>query len=343
VFQKSPASESGFSLELSAMRAIRYVLLLASAALVAMTGAVFLPYEKEIGRARDAASHGSLVANTGTGQTEYAETGAGFPLLSIHGAGGGFDQGLANAAELVGEGFRIVAPSRFGYLRTPVPQDSSPAAQADAHAALLSKLTISKAVVIGVSAGARSAVELAIRHPDKVAALVLIVPGIYSPASPVSIEASRGTKFVFWVVNAGGNFAWWAAEKIAPSMLIRFVGVRPEQVAAASQAERDRVMRIVANIEPLSLRFPGINVDSTAEMRELPLGQINAPTLVVTARDDLFNTLPAAQFTASKIPGARLVVYDTGGHLLVGHEPEVRGTIHDFLAASRVTATAVLR
>ncbi|TIT59554.1 MAG: alpha/beta hydrolase, partial [Mesorhizobium sp.] len=108
-------------------------------------------------------------------------SGVGTPLLSIHGAGGGFDQGLANAANFVGEGFRIIAPSRFGYLRTPVPQDTSPAAQADAHAALLSKLNVPKAVVVGVSAGARSAVELVLRHPDKVTALILIVPGLYSP------------------------------------------------------------------------------------------------------------------------------------------------------------------
>jgi pimeloyl-ACP methyl ester carboxylesterase len=75
----------------------------------------------------------------------------------------------------------------------------------------------------------------------------------------------------------------------------------------------------------------------------LPLEKITTPTLIVTARDDLFNTLPAADFTASKIPGARLVVYEAGGHLLVGHEPEVRATIRDFLAASHITATAVLR
>jgi pimeloyl-ACP methyl ester carboxylesterase len=113
---------------------------------------------------RATARAAALVANTDAGQIEYAEAGSGFPLLSIHGAGGGFDQGLANAAELAGEGFRIVAPSRFGYLRTEVPEDSTPAAQADAHAALLSKLTIPRSVVVDVSAGARSAVELAIRH-----------------------------------------------------------------------------------------------------------------------------------------------------------------------------------
>lgn len=92
-----------------------------------MAGAALLLYKNELGRMRDAASRDSLVANLDVGPIEYAETGAGIPLLSIHGAGGGFDQGLANAAELVGGGFRIVAPSRFGYLRTPVPQDASPA------------------------------------------------------------------------------------------------------------------------------------------------------------------------------------------------------------------------
>ena len=87
------------------MRSIRYVLLAGSLSLTAMAAAVLLLYEDEISDARDSASRGSLVANTDAGQIEYAEAGSGFPLLSIHGAGGGFDQGLANAVELVGEGF----------------------------------------------------------------------------------------------------------------------------------------------------------------------------------------------------------------------------------------------
>jgi 2-hydroxy-6-oxonona-2,4-dienedioate hydrolase len=316
------------------MSGTELLLLSTSVAVAGLVGVTFLTFKKEIKRACEAARRGSLIANTEAGPIEYAEKGAGIPLFSIHGAGGGFDQGLANAAEFVGEGFRIIAPSRFGYLQTPVPQDTSPAAQADAHAALHSKLNVPRAIVAGVSAGARSAVELALRHPDMVVALVLIVPGTYSPTRPVSIEASRGNKFVFWIVSVGGNFAWWAAEKIAPSMLIRFLGVRPELVAAASQAEQDRVMRIVRNIEPLSLRFSGINVDSTPDLHELPLERITTPTLIVSARDDGFNTLPAAEFMASKIPDAKLVVYDTGGHLLVGHETAVRTTVRSFLAVA---------
>ncbi|WP_192248527.1 alpha/beta fold hydrolase [Mesorhizobium silamurunense] len=305
---------------------------------VAITaGMAFLLYRDELGRLRDTVSRGSLVAKLDIGQIEYADKGAGVPLLSIHGAGGGFDQGLALAADLLGGGFRVVAPSRFGYLRTPVPKDASPAAQGDAHAALLSRLNVPKAVVIGVSAGARSAVELTLRHPDKVAVLILVVPALYSPTSPVSIDVGRGNKFAFWAVNAGGDFAWWVAENIAPSVLIRFLGVRPALVAAAPQAERDRVMSFVRSVEPLSLRFPGINIDSAPELHELPLEEITAPTIIISARDDLFNTLPAAEFTAGKIPGAKLVVHDTGGHLLVGRVQEVRKAIRAFLGGVGLT------
>nr|WP_234825846.1 alpha/beta hydrolase [Sinorhizobium meliloti] len=182
-------------------------------------GMVFLSYSNDIDRARSAVANGAI---------EYAERGDGIPLLSIHGAGGGWDQGLTNVADLVGSGFRVVAPSRFGYLGTPIPADTSPAAQADAHVALLSELEIDKAVVVGVSAGARSAIELALRYPDKVSALVLIVPGTYAPESPVMLEGSRGSTFAFWLVNTGADFAWWATEKIAPSVRGKGLGAGPK-------------------------------------------------------------------------------------------------------------------
>lgn len=315
---------------------MKQILLAASISIAAAAGAVFFLYKVDLGRALNAATRGSLIADTSAGPIEYAERGDGIALLSIHGAGGGFDQGLSNATGLVGEGFRIISPSRFGYLRTPIPQDISPAAQADAHAALLSKSNVPKAIILGVSAGAPSAVELALRHPDIAAALILVVPALYSPESPVSIKEGRGNKFAFWLVNTGGDFVWWAAEKIAPSMLIRFMGVEPSLVPAASQSERERVTGIIKSVEPLSLRFPGINADSTLELRELPLEKIAAPVLIVSARDDLFNTLPAAEFTAGKIPGAKLIAYDNGGHLLVGHGQDVREQVRAFLAKAGV-------
>lgn len=303
-------------------------------AFIAVAGvATFVWYEDDLARAREAAARGARTARTTAGSLEYALAGDGPPLLSIHGAGGGFDQGLALAASLIGGGYRVIAPSRFGYLGTPVPDDVSPAAQADAHAALLDALKVEKAVVVGVSAGARSALELALRHPERVDALVLVVPGTYAPDSPVAVDSSRGSRFAFWLVNVGADFIWWTLEKLAPDVLIRFVGVSPALVAAAPQDERDAVMGMVRSIEPLSRRFPGINIDSTPALHRLPLESLDARTLVISARDDLFNTLPAATFAAGLIPGAKLVVFETGGHLMVGHQGEIRALVRGFLAA----------
>ncbi len=289
-------------------------------------------YRRDLARARSAASEGGQMVRTSSGDIEYAEAGEGFPLLSIHGAGGGYDQGLANAAALVGGRFRIIAPSRFGYLGTPLPSDTSFAAQADAYAALLDALGIGKVVVLGTSAGARSAAAFAIRHPDRVAALLLMVPGTYAPTSPLRIEPSRGSAVVFRVVNAGGDFIWWALMACAPTVLIRFLGVPPGVFAASDEAEQARVMAIVRSVEPLYMRISGLNVDSRPDSEAPQFERIRAPTLVISARDDLFNTRPAAEYAAQMIPGADLVILETGGHLLMGRAPEVRCAIHEFLA-----------
>jgi pimeloyl-ACP methyl ester carboxylesterase len=289
-------------------------------------------YTNDIARAKERVSRGAQVAATAAGPIEYADKGAGPALLSIHGAGGGYDQGLTNVADLVGDDFRVIAPSRFGYLGTPIPSDASNASQADAHAALLAELRVDKAIVVGISAGARSAVELAIRHPERVAALILIVPGTFAPSSPVAVEPSRTSSLVLWLVNSGADFAWWGTEKIAPSVLIRFIGVSPGLFASSSEVEQARVMQIVRDINPLSRRFPGINVDSNPELPRPSFEQIRVPTLIISTRDDLFNTLPAAEFAASHIPKAKLVVYENGGHLLVGRQQAVRTVVKDFVS-----------
>ena len=305
------------------------------AALVAVGTAlalIFRAYNNDLTHAREMVTRGARLANTAAGPIEYADNGAGTPLLSIHGAGGGYDQGLANVADLVGDDFRVIAPSRFGYLGTPILSDTSSASQADAHAALLTELMVDITIVVGISAGAPSAVQLAIRHPERVSALILIVPGTYAPTSPVAVEGSRASALVLWLVNTGADFAWWTIEKIAPSILIRFVGVPPELFASSPRAEQNRVMQIVRSIKPLSRRFPGIDNDSNPDLSRPPFEHITAPTLVISARDDLFNTLPAAEFAAASIPNAMLVVYETGGHLLVGRQQEVRAVVTDFIA-----------
>ena len=317
------------------MSSLRTLTGILSAAAAGAGLAAYTRYLAEMRAIRSAIAKGGTVTQTSAGSIEYAEEGQGEPLLLIHGAGGGYDQGLLIGREY-GEGHRIIAPSRFGYLRTPVPDDSSPAAQADVHAALLDHLGIGKAIVAGVSAGAPSAIELALRHPDRVSALVLLVPRTYDPTRSIGVDRSLQSQAVQRLIESSADFLYWVAMRMARSAVVRFLGVRPEIEASASGADRARVTEVMRSVLPLSSRVRGIAVDSSAELVPWPLERLQVPTLIVSAKDDLFETLPGARFTAERIPDAELKVLETGGHLMVGHGEQVSQWVTDFLRRHRI-------
>src|SRR5258708_9018684 len=119
-------------------------------------------------------SSGSQVVDTPCGPIEYSVIGEGPPVLLVHGAGGGFDQGLEFGAPLAEHGFRVIAMSRFGYLRTPLPAEASPVAQADAHACLLDALKLPAAALLAGSAVAPSTIEVCLPHAARCSALGLL-------------------------------------------------------------------------------------------------------------------------------------------------------------------------
>lgn len=302
--------------------------------------ALYGVYRRDIARIRAAVEAGGTLAAADSGPIEYAREGNGPPLLVIHGAGGGYDQGLMLGRELFGPGCDIIAPSRFGYLGTPVPTDSSPGAQADAHAALLDKLRIFGPVtVVGVSAGAPSAIEMALRHPERVSALILAVPRAYAPGVPeVGAPAESGA--MIRMVMAGADFAFWAAARFARRSVVRFLGVPPEIEAQAAPEDRERVTQVIRSILPLSKRLGGLQADAAANIKGWRLERIKVPTLVISAVDDLYGTLPAAAYTAEQIPNAELMVLPSGGHLMVGQGDEIRERIARFLQQHQEVAAA---
>ena len=297
-------------------------------------------FDRDLAAARAFAAHGGVLMQTRCGPIEYQEAGAGVPLLAVHGSGGGHDQGMAFAAPLAPHGIRVIAMSRFGYLRTPMPPDASPAAQADAHACLLDALGIARAAVLGGSAGAPSATQMAIRHPDRVSALVLLVPLAYKPlalADSVPPLAPWAESMMMRLI--GSDFLFWAGQHLARDLVIKSVlATPPEQVAAASPQERARVNAMLAHILPVSTRAAGLRSDSVLGKRlePWPLESIRAPTLVISTRDDGYGTYASAQYTASQIAGARFVGFDHGGHVWVGHDDEVRAEIVKLLSAQKV-------
>ena len=272
------------------------------------------------------------------GLIEYGREGQGQPCLVIHGAGGGYDQGLYVGRELFGSGHDVIAPSRFGYLRSCLPENPRPDVQAHALAELLDHLKIPSAIVLGISAGAPSAIELALRHPEHVRALILVVPRAYAPGVEVTAERDAANRPIAEMVLKGQDFAWWTATKLARRRLLRFLGVPAAVYDAADPLEQDRLNWIATRILPPSRRMRGIVADSAARIEPWPLEKIAVPTLVVSAKDDLFNTLPGARWTAEHVPEAELLVLETGGHLLCGQAEEVRARIAEFLRR-RLAAT----
>jgi pimeloyl-ACP methyl ester carboxylesterase len=264
--------------------------------------------------------------------------GEGPPLLSVHGAGGGFDQGSELAEPLARSGFRVIAMSRFGYLRTPLPRDASAAAQADAHACLLDALSIRRAAVLGASAGAPSSLQFALRHPDRTAALVLLVPAVYAPrpnAAP-AVHTPQGTPFLFDTALRS-DFLFWAMGKLAHETFIRgILGTPPEVVASASADEQARVERILEHILPVIPRRLGLLNDAavTTSLPRYELEKITAPTLAVSAADDLYGTFDGARYTAEHVPHARFIGNPSGGHLLVGRGAEGDARIAAFIKES---------
>ena len=84
-------------------------------------------FESDMTLAHARAAGASVLVATPCGAIEYQEAGIGAPLLMVHGSGGGHDQGMAFAGALAQQGIRVIAMSRFGYLRTPMPADGSAA------------------------------------------------------------------------------------------------------------------------------------------------------------------------------------------------------------------------
>ncbi|MBS0614020.1 MAG: alpha/beta hydrolase [Proteobacteria bacterium] len=313
------------------MKHRHYTLLAIMAGLGLAIIAIHTRYRNDLGRAAARAAQGSVLANTRCGPIEYQEAGTGIPLLVIHGSGGGHDQGMDFARPLAQHGIRVIAVSRFGYLRTPRPADASPQAQADAHVCLLDALGIERAAVLGLSAGGPSAMQAAIRYPDRVGALVLVVPLVHKPESAMASAPPVSDEKDEWLLRlVGSDFLYWSALKLAPDQVIRhLLATPPELVPDAGAREREHVKELAEHVLPVSLRAAGLRDDTRLgkSLKPYALEAIRAPTLAISARDDGFGTYANARYAASRIPHARFIGFENGGHLLVGHDDEVLAEI----------------
>ena len=266
------------------------------------------------------------------GTIEYAEWGEGPALLLSHVLFGGFDTGIRIARTYIGDAYRFVVPSRFGYLGSALPRAATPAGQADAYALLLDALGIERAVMFGYSGGGPSAIQFAMRHPGRTAALILLASALPGKAGRVPKPLAR--------LLFGSDFFFWALQAWTPGLLARILGVPhavPGQLAAVVEAGDSML--------PVRPRKTGVLFDlyvSNPDVQHYPLEQISVPTLIMNAKDDGLSAYANAADAAQRIKKAKLVPVERGGHLLLGSEQRIRQETAAFISGAGPYRSAAL-
>jgi pimeloyl-ACP methyl ester carboxylesterase len=256
--------------------------------------------------------------STQWGVVEYAERGSGDPVLVVHGIFHNCVGGLLSVRDVGNR--RFIAASRFGDLGSCLPPDATPADQADALAALLDALDIDQLDVIAESAGATSALQLALRHPGRVKHLAVLVGNL--PGSPTAVVQPS------WAKRFNRQFPLWVLWTFMPSMLVRLVAGLPKGVAMSREDTRF-VAEFIDSLFPVSPE--GVDFDAficNAAVNDYNLEAITVPTLIIHTKDDQVASHEASKRAAERIPGARFVSLESGGHLMLG---QVK-IVHDELA-----------
>lgn len=313
----------------------RRALLSSLLVLVLAGGAVWLVFLQDMRSVNDRLSAAAVRADTAIGPIAFAVGGAGAPVLAIHGAGGGHDQGQLLAQAFLPDGYRWIAPSRFGYPGSPMPADASTAAQADAFADLLGGLGIERVTVLAMSGGVPPALQFALRYPARTQALILLSSAPYAPLTAEEQELP----VPLWLYDAlfAADLPLWAVLRVSPRSLAQMFDARGDLIAQMTGDEGPFLDAMIAAFLPVTKRRAGLANEGAAidPAAAIDPSAITVPVLIVHARDDRITPFSTAQFTAETIPGAEFLAFDAGGHLLLGHHTAVRQRIAGFLAAAR--------
>ncbi len=272
---------------------------------------------------------GSTVVETRAGPTEYAIIGDSGPVLAfMHGGPGNYYSAIASFSDLMGKGFRFLTWSRPGFLRTPLSTGETPEAQADALAALLDTLSIDKVAMVGASAGGPPAYQFAIRHPDRIWAIVQVdaVSQAYSPgAGEKPGEATWITLLQqncgMWLYNAMFEYANLGTARQFIGMMSTLDDAQNDALAesvAADKGKLEMLGNVLLSMSPNSLLMEGTfnDISHYMDMPPMSLEKIRAPTLIVHGTADGDVPPEDAVYAASRIVDAELYWVEGGVHIV---------------------------
>jgi pimeloyl-ACP methyl ester carboxylesterase len=246
------------------------------------------------------ASAQSRTINVGDATLSYELKGEGSPLVLIH----GWAQDMSIWDEQVPEfarQYRVIRYDRRGYGKSTGYSDAT--ADAEDLRLLLDSLGIRSAMLVGLSAGSRAALNFAVAFPDRVKALVVygqaVLPGFTpAPTGPTPVMMFRDI--------AQNNGLDSAGRALMAHPLTWAPSDRPDVRARFAALWKSYSGRDLLEPQPESGRVPHATLDQIARLR--------VPTLVVSGDHDLPVFLAVGDTLVRRIPGAERLIISSAGH-----------------------------
>jgi len=195
-------------------------------------------------------------------------------------------------------GITIYAPDLPGHGHSNGTGRAKIADYADWLLAFLDALSVEQATLAGHSMGGAIALDLALRHPDRVAGLILIATGARLRVLPAILEGLLQDFEATLDLIVRSAFGPEAPESV--------VRLSRQRMAATSPA----------------VLHDDFRACDAFDVRDR-LGQIQVPTLVICGTADQLTPAKYAAYLQEHIPGASLVLIEGAGHMVMLEKPDV--------------------
>jgi len=236
------------------------------------------------------------------------------PIVLIHGAGCNLEDMRLSLGDRLAAHRRIILVDRPGHgWSRRGEQGSSPRCQAAMVRAVLERLGISRAVVVGHSWGGALATRLALDDPQRVCGLVLLAPPLY--------PLRRRTTW-FYEIMAMPFLGWLIAHTVLLPIGLVFIGIGFRGAFLPQMPPRHYLKRAGTLLSLRPKTFLASARDIAHLKRNLPsqaerYATLKMPTVIMTGDCDLIVAPQRHALAFAKaVPGAKLVVLPHIGHML---------------------------